>query len=210
MQSAPKPTLSGLKPLTYGLALQSFRVPYRWFDGLNHQDRQRCIQKTLESLFFAQDFIKSDDSCIQSDKHKHPATISGLEEKHTMDLQYLEFDCSEDTEGVVCWDALAQPAASHTAALLREVAQLLSWASSLSQQGPGPLDEGADWDFDLQVQLHRAHTMQSTPAQAHWQAEQQTLNIHPAPGTEDRVELSLSLSGTPAFAQALREHWNMT
>jgi hypothetical protein len=128
--------------------------------------------------------------------------------KDPMELQYLEFDCSEDTEGVVCWDALAQPAASHTAALLREVSLLLAWASRFGPQGPGPLDEGADWDFDLQVQLHRAHTMQSTPAQAHWQAEQQSLNIHPAPGPEDRVELSLSLSGTPAFAQALREHWN--
>ena len=43
-----------------------------------------------------------------------------------MELQYLEFDCSEDTEGVVCWDALAQPAASHTAALLREVWRVLA------------------------------------------------------------------------------------
>jgi hypothetical protein len=177
-------------------------------DGLNHRDHHGCIQKTLESLFFAQDFIKSDDSCIQSDKHKPPATISGLEEKNTMELQYLEFDCSEDTEGVVCWDALAQPAASHTAALLREVTQLLSWANRFSPQGPGPLDEGADWDFDLQIQLHHPNSPHRTPAQAHWQAEQQTLNIHPAPGPEDRAELSLSLSGTPAFAQALREHWN--
>jgi hypothetical protein len=177
-------------------------------DGLNHRDHHGCIQKTLGSLFFAQDFIKSDDSCIQSDKHKPPATITGLEEKNTMELQYLEFDCSEDTEGVVCWDALAQPAASHTAALLREVTQLLAWASHFNPQGPGPLDEGADWDFDLQVHLHKPHSQHSTPAQAHWQAEQQTLNILPAPGPEDRVELSLSLSGTPAFAQALREHWN--
>jgi hypothetical protein len=177
-------------------------------DGLNHRDHHGCIQKTLGSLFFAQDFIKSDDSCIQSDKHKPPATITGLEEKNTMELQYLEFDCSEDTEGVVCWDALAQPAASHTEALLREVTQLLAWASHFNPQGPGPLDEGADWDFDLQVHLHKPHSQHSTPAQAHWQAEQQTLNILPAPTPEDRVELSLSLSGTPAFAQALREHWN--
>ncbi len=177
-------------------------------DGLNHRDHHDCIQKTLESLFFAQDFIKSDDSCIQSDKHKPPATISGLEEKNTMELQYLEFDCSEDTEGVVCWDALAQPAASHTAALLREVTQLLSWANRFSPQGPGPLDEGADWDFDLQIQLHHPNSPNSTPAQTQWQAAQQTLDIRPAPGPDDRAELSLSLSGTPAFAQALREHWN--
>jgi hypothetical protein len=177
-------------------------------DGLNHQDHRPCIQKTLETPSFAQDISNIGISCIQSDKPSHPATITELEEKNTMDLQYLEFDCSEDTEGVVCWDALAQPAASHTAALLREVTQLLSWASRFSPQGPGPLDEGSDWDFDLQVHLHKPHSQHSTHAQAHWQAEQHTLNILPAPGTEDRVELSLSLSGTPAFAQALREHWN--
>jgi hypothetical protein len=177
-------------------------------DGLNHQDHRPCIQKTLETPSFAQDISNIGISCIQSDKPRHPATITGLEEKNTMDLQYLEFDCSEDTEGVVCWDALAQPAASHTAALLREVTQLLSWASRFSPQGPGPLDEGSDWDFDLQVHLHKPHSQHSTPAQTHWQAEQHTLNILPAPGPEDRVELSLSLSGTPAFARALREHWN--
>ena len=51
-----------------------------------------------------------------------------------MELQYLEFDCSEDTEGVVSWDALAQPAANHTAALLREVSQLLSWGTFTSSR----------------------------------------------------------------------------
>jgi hypothetical protein len=124
-----------------------------------------------------------------------------------MDLQYLEFDCSEDTEGVVCWDAWAQPAAQHTSALQNEVAQLLAWASQFSPQGPGPLDEGADWDFDLHVQWHRASTEQSMPAQADWHAEKQTLDIHPPPGTDERLELRLSLSGTPAFAQAFRERW---
>jgi hypothetical protein len=124
-------------------------------------------------------------------------------------LAFLEFDCSEDTEGVVCWDALAQPTASHTAALLREVSQLLSWASRFSPQGPGPLEEGADWDFDMQVQLLPPHRQHSSHAQAQWHPAQQALDIQPAPGPEDRVELSLSLSGTPAFAQALREHWNV-
>lgn len=129
---------------------------------------------------------------------------------NTMNLEFLEFDCSEDTDGVVCWDALAHPAARHTTALLHEVTQLLVWASRFSPQGPGPLDEGADWDFDLQVQLHSAHSQHNTPAQAqtYWHAAQQTLDIRPAPGPDERVELSLSLSGTPAFAQAFREHWN--
>ncbi len=147
---------------------------------------------------------------IRADNDNHQT-----EQKNTMDLQYLEFDCSEDTEGIVCWDALAQPAASHTVALLREVTQLLAWASRFSPQGPGPLDEGADWDFDLQVAWQSANSpdvQHRLPAQAHWHAAAHTLDIQPATaptlGPDARLELSLSLSGTPAFAQAFREHWN--
>lgn len=131
-----------------------------------------------------------------------------IESTHTMDLQYLDFDCSEDTEGVVCWDALAQPAAHHTSGLLHEVTQLLTWASRFSSEGPGPLDEGADWDFELQVQWHSTHSPHHTPAQARWLAEEQTLDIHPAPQQGAQLELRLCLSGTSAFAQAFREHWN--
>ena len=172
---------------------------------LNHRQQTPCIQKSIEFLFFAENLSKISIFCIPSDKGTRPATIMGLDEKNTMDLQYLEFDCSEDTEGVVCWDALAQPAASHTAALLREVTQLLSWASRFSPRGPGPLEDGADWDFDLHLQLHSPKAQRSVPVQYHWQAAQQTLDIRPTPGPDERLELSLSLSGTPGFSQAFRE-----
>jgi hypothetical protein len=126
-----------------------------------------------------------------------------------MELKYLEFDCSEDTEGVVCWDALAQPAANHTKELLNEVTQLLSWASRFSPQGPGPLEEGADWDFDLQIHLHKTHSPLSTIAKTQWHAAQPSLAIHPAPGPDERLELSLSLSGTPGFSHAFREQFDL-
>jgi hypothetical protein len=135
--------------------------------------------------------------------------MGGLDEKNAMDLQYLEFDCSEDTEGVVCWDAMAQPSASHTCALLREVTQLLAWASRFSPHGPGPLDEGADWDFDLQIQRHSPLMERSIPAHAHWQAALQTLDIRPPPGPNEHLELSLCLSGSPAFSQAFREEFGL-
>ena len=101
-----------------------------------------------------------------------------------MELQYLEFDCSEDTEGVVCWDALAQPAANHTAALLREVTQLLAWASRFSPQGPGPLDEGHQWDMDLQI-----HDEEGRP-----------VPLEGGTQPEGRITLALSLSGGAALA----------
>ncbi len=119
-----------------------------------------------------------------------------------MHLQFLEFDCSEDTEGVVCWDALAQPAAHHTPALLQEVRQLLAWAHGFGERAPGPLEDGADWDFDLQIH------MASVPIQAHWHTTTQALVLSPTPTENDEISLSLSISGTTAFSSAFREQWN--
>jgi hypothetical protein len=117
-----------------------------------------------------------------------------------MNLQFLEFDCSEDSQGVVCWDALAQPAAHHTPALLQEVTQLLAWAHRFGPQAPGPIEDGADWDYDLHIRCGNA------PITAHWHSAKQTLALSSTPS--DEITLSLSISGTPTFAQALREHWN--
>jgi hypothetical protein len=121
---------------------------------------------------------------------------------HLMPLQFLEFDTSEDAEGVVCWDALAQPASRHTHALLLEVTQVLAWAHRWSPRSPGAIENGADWDFDLQIHSDR------TVIQAHWHADTQTLALSPIPNEGDSLELSLSISGAPSFAAAFREHWN--
>lgn len=119
-----------------------------------------------------------------------------------MYLQFLEFDGSEDSEGVVCWDALAQPAARHTPALLKEVTQLLEWAHHASPGKPGALEDGADWDFDLQIH------MASIPIQAHWDSPSQSLVLSPTPTECDEISLSLSISGSPAFSSAFREKWH--
>lgn len=122
---------------------------------------------------------------------------------HRMDLQFLEFDCSEDSEGVVCWDGLAQPAARHRAAMVQEVTQLLAWAHAFSPQTPGPLEDGAEWDFDLH--LHAP----TSAIQAHWQAKDNILVFSPVPAENDEIRLSLSISGTAAFAEAFRAQWNV-
>ncbi|PIT73156.1 hypothetical protein [Limnohabitans sp. G3-2] len=119
-----------------------------------------------------------------------------------MDLQFLEFDCSEDSQGVVCWDALAQPAARHTPALLEEVRLLLAWAHRFSSQAPGPLEDGADWDFDLQV--HGGNR----PVHCLWHSTQEKLELSPPASATEEIALSLSISGTPAFAHAFREQWH--
>lgn len=119
-----------------------------------------------------------------------------------MDLQFLEFDCSEDSEGVVCWDALAQPAARHQAAMVQEVTQLLAWAHAFSPQSPGPLEDGAEWDFDLHMQAP------TSAIQAHWHAGENRLVFCPVPPPNEVISLSLSISGTAAFAEAFRAQWN--
>ena len=122
-----------------------------------------------------------------------------------MNLHLLDFDCTEDADGVVCWDALAHPAAEHTPALLKEVSEVLAWACALAPQGPGALEDGAPWDFDLQA---RQHAPGHAPVSAPLTWTPQSGLIMPIPlSPEDRLELSLTLSGTPAFALAFREQW---
>lgn len=125
-----------------------------------------------------------------------------------MNLHLLDFDCSEDADGVTCWDALAHPSARYTPALLAEVEQLLAWAHGFSPAGPGPLEDGADWDFDLQVKLHDPSANPAcVTARVRFEPAQSRLLLVPEPTADQRLELGLSLSGTPGFAQAFHERW---
>jgi len=146
-----------------------------------------------------------------------------------MNLQLLDFDCTEDADGVVCWDALAQPEARHNAALLQEVSQVLVWAFGFDPRGPGALEHGASWDWDLQARWHRSGsdsatststgtgtaTAKASGQETHALPVPAQLRFNPSTGQFDpfetplhhRLELSLSLSGTPAFAHAFRDQW---
>lgn len=130
-----------------------------------------------------------------------------------MALHLLDFDVNEDAEGVVCWDALAAPAPQHHSALLQEVSAVLAWAYQFDAQGPGPLEDGAHWDYDLQAWLHTpAQPPESVPI-----AFDPTTGLTPVTAgawsgtvkepSAARLALSLSLSGTPDFAQAFRAQW---
>jgi hypothetical protein len=124
-----------------------------------------------------------------------------------MNLQLLDFDCSEDAEGVVCWDALAQPAQTYHTKLLAEVSEVLTWCHQFDAQGPGPLEDGASWDFDLHVTLHG----NNDPAlQTAIQFDPFTGHVHLHPEAAQQVmTLSLSISGSPAFSLAFREQFGL-
>lgn len=68
-----------------------------------------------------------------------------------MPLNYLIFDHSEDTEGIGTFEAMASVTADHLEAVHAEVALVLAWAFATFTDAHGPLDQGFEWDHDLQV-----------------------------------------------------------
>ena len=93
-------------------------------------------------------------------------------------LHYLDFDYSEDDAGCATWDAMASVRPAQLGAVQAEVALVLHWAQQEFADGHGPLDEGGEWDHDLQC----------------------------LPEGE-RYTLTLTISGTPAFGAAWRAQW---
>lgn len=95
-------------------------------------------------------------------------------------LRYLVFEISEDTDGVCTFDALASVQADQREALAAEAEVVRQWCRAAFPQGPGPLEHDHPWDEDLQWQTEGAwHT------------------------------LSLSVTGTDAFAQAFVRAWRL-
>lgn len=92
-----------------------------------------------------------------------------------MTLAYLLFDYSEGDDDTGLFDALADVPLARAAAVQAEVDAVLAWAERHFGHARGALDDGGEWDADLQV---------------HTQGE--------------RRRFSLSVVGTPAFCQAFR------
>lgn len=66
-------------------------------------------------------------------------------------VQFLSFETSEDTDGTVVLEAMAATGPERHAAVLAEARQVLDWAWQHFADSHGRLDEGGDWDHDLQV-----------------------------------------------------------
>jgi hypothetical protein len=70
----------------------------------------------------------------------------------TSALHYLGFDRSEGDDGVTTLQAMASSAtAAQNEAVLREAACVLDWAWQHFGHRHGPVEDGMDWDHDLQV-----------------------------------------------------------
>ena len=95
-------------------------------------------------------------------------------------LRFLDFEHSDDDAGLAVFDALAAVRADQSVALQAEVDVVLAWAEAAFGQA-APIDEGGEWDFDLTRSVDAASG---------------------APADSVRHVVALSITGTPAFAEA--------
>lgn len=114
-------------------------------------------------------------------------------------LDWLDFDYSEDAEGHGSFDAMAACSAAQFGALQAEIVRVLAW-SEAAFGAPRPTDDGGDWDFELQGVREVP-----TPLAVDWSPGARTLEVRAGfPGAE-RLSLSLTVTGTPAFCDAFRQ-----
>jgi len=116
-----------------------------------------------------------------------------------MTLAYLDFDFSGDAEGHGSFDAMAAVAPAQWPALQAEVLRVLAWAEEAFPRARGPLEEGGTWDFELQAVEEVATTLHLVPDEAG-----RVLKVARGATGAPRTTLSLTLSGTPQFCDALR------
>ena len=79
-------------------------------------------------------------------------------------MRYLLFTRSEGNDGTTTLEAMAATAAGQHPAVLAEAQQVLDWAAAHFPRGPGPLEDGNDWDHDLQCHVEAGgwHTVTLT------------------------------------------------
>jgi len=121
-----------------------------------------------------------------------------------MALNYLVFDYSEDTEGVGTLEAAASTWPEQVPAVQAELARVLDWAFAAFAGRRGPLEEGGDWDYDLQGMLEF-----TAPQTATYDALTRRLSVHPGPAGKPRHSYTLVFSGTAEFCDAFRVQFGL-
>jgi len=122
-----------------------------------------------------------------------------------MTLDWLDFDCSEDTDEAVTFDAMASVWPEQLPLVLAEVATVLNWARQ--HFGPErPMDEGGEWDVDLQAWCE-TQPLRSLTVNL---ADPALLVSEAVTGqAQVRRTVALSISGKAAFVEALRARFTL-
>ncbi len=121
-----------------------------------------------------------------------------------MSLNYLDFDYSEDEQGIGTFDAMASTAAPHVAAVRAELALVLDWAYATFPDMRAPLDEGGEWDYNLEGQqewtAHEAIAYDEVSGKFSSQL---------SPAGAPRHTVTLSISGSAQFCDAFRRRFGL-
>jgi hypothetical protein len=121
-----------------------------------------------------------------------------------MTLHYLEFDHSEDEHGHGAFEAMASVPASRVAAVRAEMARVLDWAHASFPDQRAPLEEGGEWDYQLE-----ARQEWTVPEALHYDEAARQFSSFPGTPGEPLHILVLSLSGSAQFCAALRERFGL-
>lgn len=120
-----------------------------------------------------------------------------------MTLNYLLFDYSEDTAGVGVFEAMASTHAAQAGLVRDEVAQVLAWAFDQFADERGPVDDGFEWDYELQ-------SVQEWSQPEPLQYEHRTKKVTALTGLpgQPRHTVTLSITGSAVFCEAFRRHFS--
>jgi hypothetical protein len=119
-----------------------------------------------------------------------------------MQLQYLDFDFSDEDTGRGSFDAMASVLPDRAPAVLAEIAAVLRWA--VSAFGPsGLLEDDGEWDYEVQG------IEPGTALKVTYDEGSGEVSLTPAGGSA-RTTLTLTLTGSAAFCEAFRERFELS
>lgn len=125
-----------------------------------------------------------------------------------MHLQYLDFDFSDEDTGRGSFDAMASVTIDRLPALLAEVACVLNWCSGTFGPctAPDMPDDVAEWDHELQAMQEP-----DLPLDIAFDERRGEIAMGRADGAGEaaRVTVTFTLSGSPAFCDALRDEFGI-
>jgi hypothetical protein len=119
-----------------------------------------------------------------------------------MTLNYLHFDYGEDTAGVGTLEAMASTWPEQVAAVQVEVARVLDWAYATFPDRRGPIEEGGDWDYDLQGMQEF-----TAPQTLRYDEVTRQFSVHLGVAGKPRHTVTVCISGTAEFCAAFRQHF---
>lgn len=119
-------------------------------------------------------------------------------------LRYLDFDYSEDAHGHGSFEAMASVPAHRVAAVRAEIARVLDWAYAAFPDQRAPLEEGGEWDYQLEGQQEW-----SVPEALRYDEVSGKFSSQPGEPGEPRHTLTLSISGGTQFCAALRQQFGL-